>query len=49
MDYLMFKPFDLLNEKVVIPTNRDLDNKLSCIFASEKSILEINGYILLLV
>jgi len=40
MDYLMFKPFDLLNEKVVIPTNRDLDenNKLTClgncIFAS---------------
>lgn len=39
MDYLMFKPFDLLNEKVVIPTNRDLiDNKPTnlgnCIFAS---------------
>jgi mannosyltransferase OCH1-like enzyme len=40
MDYLMFRPFDLLNEKVVIPTNRDLDknNKLTClgncIFAS---------------
>ena len=40
MDYLMFKPFDLLNEQIVIPTNRDIqDNKLSClgncIFASE--------------
>jgi mannosyltransferase OCH1-like enzyme len=41
MDYLMFKPFDLLNEKVVIPTNRDLDNNNNltslgnCIFASE--------------
>lgn len=40
MDYLMFRPFDLLNEKVVIPANRDLDknNKLTClgncIFAS---------------
>ena len=40
MDYLMFKQFDILNEKVVIPTNRDLDNnnKLTnlgnCIFAS---------------
>ena len=40
MDYLMFKKFDILNEKVVIPTNRDLDNnnKLTnlgnCIFAS---------------
>lgn len=39
MDYLMFKPFDILNEKVVIPTNRDLDdNRLTslgnCIFAS---------------
>lgn len=31
MDYLMFKPYDLLNEKVVIPPNRDLGN---CIFAS---------------
>ena len=41
MDYLMFKPFDLLNEKVVIPTNRDLDNNNNltslgnCIFASQ--------------
>ena len=41
MDYLMFKPFDLLNEKVVIPTNRDMGvgNILTClgncIFASE--------------
>lgn len=39
MDYLMFKPFDLLNSQVVIPTNRDMnDNKLTslgnCIFAS---------------
>jgi len=40
MDYLMFKPFDLLHEKVVIPCNRDdgegnptcLGN---CIFASQ--------------
>ena len=40
MDYLMFKSFDILNEKVVIPTNSDLvNNKLTnlgnCIFASE--------------
>jgi len=40
MDYLMFKPFDLLDNKVVIPTNRDRDdnNNISClgncIFAS---------------
>ena len=39
MDYLMFKPFDILNEKVVIPTNRDLNNNKitslgNCIFAS---------------
>ena len=40
MDYLMFKPFDLLNENVVLPTNRDLDdnnritNLGNCIFAS---------------
>lgn len=39
MDYLMFKPFDILNEKIVIPTNRDLDNNRltslgNCIFAS---------------
>lgn len=40
MDYLMFKPFDLLNEKVVIPCNRE-DEKGepvclgNCIFASE--------------
>jgi len=39
MDYLMFKPFDLLNEKVVIPCNREDDNGLpiclgNCIFAS---------------
>ena len=25
MDYMMFRPFDLLNKMVVIPTNRDLD------------------------
>ncbi len=32
MDYLMFKPFDLLIEQIVIPTNRDIqDNKLSCL------------------
>jgi mannosyltransferase OCH1-like enzyme len=41
MDYLMFKPFDLLNYNVVIPTNRDLDkddkltNLGNCIFASK--------------
>lgn len=40
MDYLMFKPFDLLNEKVVIPCNReDEENNPTClgncIFASE--------------
>lgn len=39
MDYLMFKRFDLLNEKVVIPTNRDandtgITNLGNCIFAS---------------
>ena len=39
MDYLMFNNFDMLNEKVVIPTNRDLDNNRltslgNCIFAS---------------
>ena len=39
MDYLMFKPFDLFNKTVVIPTNRDkVDNRLcslgNCIFAS---------------
>lgn len=41
MDYLMFKPFDLLDYNVVIPMNRDLDNygKITslgnCIFASK--------------
>ena len=40
MDYLMFNPFDLLNEKVVIPCNREDDNGNSiclgnCIFASQ--------------
>ena len=40
MDYLMFKSFDLLNEKVVIPCNREDDNGSpiclgNCIFASE--------------
>lgn len=41
MDYMMFRPFDLLNKMVVIPTNRDLDanKKLTClgncIFASQ--------------
>ena len=40
MDYLMLKPFDLFNENVVLPTNRDLDdnnritNLGNCIFAS---------------
>ena len=40
MDYLMFKPFDILDKKVVLPTNRDLDNNNNltylgnCIFAS---------------
>ena len=40
MDYVMFKPFDILDAKVVLPTNRDLDNdeKITClgncIFAS---------------
>ena len=40
MDYLMFNPFDLLNEKVVIPCNREDENGNSiclgnCIFASQ--------------
>tara|TARA_B110000902_G_C14110910_1_gene514298 strand:+ start:88 stop:729 length:642 start_codon:yes stop_codon:yes gene_type:complete len=40
MDYLMFKPFDMLNEKVVIPCNREDENQNpiclgNCIFASE--------------
>jgi len=40
MDYLMFKSFDLLNEKVVIPCNREdtSGNPIclgNCIFASE--------------
>ena len=40
MDYLMFKSFDLLNEKVVIPCNREDENGEpiclgNCIFASE--------------
>jgi len=40
MDYLMFKPFDLLNEKVVIPCNREDENGNpiclgNCIFASQ--------------
>lgn len=40
MDYLMFKPFDLLNEKVVIPCNRENENGEpiclgNCIFASQ--------------
>ena len=40
MDYLMFNPFDLLNEKVVIPCNREDENGNpiclgNCIFASE--------------
>lgn len=40
MDYLMLKPFDLLNEKVVIPCNRENENGEpvclgSCIFASQ--------------
>ena len=40
MDYLMFKPFDMLNEKVVIPCNREDEtgNPIclgNCIFASE--------------
>ena len=40
MDYLMFKPFDFLNAAVVIPTNRDRNEKGTltslgnCIFAS---------------
>ena len=40
MDYLMFKPFDLLNYEIVIPANRDKDsngnytNLGNCIFAS---------------
>ena len=44
MDYLMFKPFNLLNEKVVIPCNRE-DEKGeqvclgNCIFASEPNHL----------
>ena len=40
MDYLMFKQFDLLNEKLVIPCNREDDNGTpiclgNCIFASQ--------------
>lgn len=40
MDYLMFKRFDILNEKVVIPCNRENKNSTptclgNCIFASE--------------
>ena len=40
MDYLMFKPFDLLNEKVVIPCNRENERGEpvclgNCIFASQ--------------
>lgn len=40
MDYLMFRPFDLLNEKVVIPCNREDENGNpiclgNCIFASQ--------------
>tara|TARA_Y100000816_G_C26078070_1_gene567774 strand:+ start:991 stop:1665 length:675 start_codon:yes stop_codon:yes gene_type:complete len=40
MDYLMFKKFDILNEKVVIPCNREDENGLpiclgNCIFASQ--------------
>ena len=39
MDYIMFKPFDLLSEKVVIPCNREDKNGIpiclgNCIFAS---------------
>ena len=42
MDYLMFKPFDMLNEKVVIPCNREDENHNpiclgNCIFASEQN------------
>lgn len=40
MDYLMFNPFDLLNEKVVLPQNRENENGEpiclgNCIFASQ--------------
>ena len=40
MDYLMFKPFDMLDKKVVIPCNREDNNGApvclgNCIFASE--------------
>ena len=40
MDYLMFKSFDLLNENVVIPCNREHENGEpiclgNCIFASQ--------------
>ena len=40
MDYLMFKPFDLLSEKVVLPCNREDGNGNpiclgNCVFASE--------------
>ena len=40
MDYLMFKQFDLLNEKVVLPCNRENENGEpiclgNCIFASQ--------------
>ena len=40
MDYLMFNPFDMLNENVVIPCNREDENGKpiclgNCIFASQ--------------
>ena len=44
MDYLMFKPFDLLNEKIVIPCNGEDENEKptklgNCIFASQPNHL----------
>lgn len=39
MDYLMFKPFDMLNEEIVIPCNREEEGVVTClgncVFASQ--------------
>jgi inositol phosphorylceramide mannosyltransferase catalytic subunit len=31
MDYMMFKPFDMLNEEIVIPCNREDNNVVTCL------------------
>jgi inositol phosphorylceramide mannosyltransferase catalytic subunit len=31
MDYLMFKPFDMLNEEIVIPCNREEGDTITCL------------------